>query len=280
MSECARTLAPSLEWVHDKCMGPERDLPVDIGRLIAWGVQEGGVTVRTAEGAWQAGPGAWVFMLPGRRHQAFRSGTRIWSISYRTGRARNAALYAGPAVLVLADCPALTAAGAALVASAETAAQRRPLGECFDIPCTAMDWLHLDAAFRAWMACAMSALQAHGVALTMDQRQDPRVGRALALIARDPWSEAAAPEPVARSLGVSRRRLEQLFHAGLGHGIAEARDRRRVDAAEALLDDKAVAVKQVAAQLGFSSSQAFSAWFRRHARMTPRRYRGGSPTDA
>jgi AraC-like DNA-binding protein len=240
----------------------------------------GGVSVRTDQGTWQAGPGEWVFLLPGRRHQAFQPGTRIWSICYRTGLPRNRSWYAEPGILVLGGHAELSAAGEALVAQAEAITGARPLGERFDFDCTPITWLRLDAAFRAWLATAMSALEDRGIRLSISSRSDARVDRALALISRDPWAAAAAPGPVAAALGVSRRRLEQLFQAGLGHGIAEARDRLRVDAAEAILDDHAVAVKQVAARLGFASSQVFSAWFHRHAGMTPRSYRAGLPGDA
>jgi transcriptional regulator GlxA family with amidase domain len=111
--------------------------------------------------------------------------------------------------------------------------------------------------------------------LALCGQADERVLRAQDLIERDPWSSASAPAALAAAVGLSRRRLEQVFASTLGHGIGEERDRRRVEWAQTLLGRRDLPVKEIAQRSGFASGAAFSTWFRRHAGMAPKDFRGG-----
>lgn len=280
LPELRRAIDPRLEWVHDKDIGPDRDQQVEVGIGITWWIRAGGVNVRTARGEWRVGPGDWVFLLPGRRHQAFLPGTRMWSFGYRFGRPRGTPWYLGPEVLVLRDCRALERTGRALLRLVEGIARTRRIGWAFDFACTPMDWLRIDAAFRLWLAEAVATCAARGIRLASGAPDDERVSRALSLIERDPWGPASDPLDLAAAVGVSRRRLEQLFAAAVGHGVAHERDRMRLERAQELLAHREWPVKQIASRLGFANGPAFSVWFRRHAGMPPRLYRSGGRTVA
>jgi len=278
--ELRRALDPGLDWVHDKEMGPRPDTTIAINRLIAWGVREGEATIRTEDGEYRAGSGDWVLLLPGHRRQAFCPGTRLWSISYRMGRLGRSPWYVAPQILVLGRCPALDRTARALIAGVEAVSGRRPLGELFDWDCDPAGWLLVDAAFRAWLAAVVAELQARNIAFAGFGGEDPRARTALARIEEAPWSPATDPAAVAAALGLSRRRLEQIFRAAYGMGPAEARDRRRVEDAQNLLARTELPIKRIAQRLGFGSQAVFSAWFRRHARTAPLRWRRDRPAGA
>lgn len=75
------------------------------------------------------------------------------------------------------------------------------------------------------------------------------------------------------NLGLSRRRLDQVFRGAYGLSIADYADRYRLRGAKAQLSDTNVPLLNIALALGFESASAFSSFFRRHTGCTPREYR-------
>jgi AraC-like DNA-binding protein len=274
--ELQRVLDPRLEWLHDKVIGPSSNQALYNMLGVVWYVHSGGATIRTARGIWDVEPGQWIFLYPGHRFQGFKKGTRIWSIGYRFNRPRGTAWYVGPDVLVLRGCAALEQATRRMLRIVETATGLSPLGwvSLPGLACSLPEWMRLDAAFRMWLAAAIDTVGAHPeVTLVPFTHDDERIRTTLALLASDPWSSASEPEALARAVHLSRRRLEQLFASEVGHGLADERATRRMGVACDLLMRQDMQVKQVALQLGFPRSSTFSAWFRRHAGVSPVRFR-------
>lgn len=272
LHEQRQAIDPRLEWVHDKEIGPDWNRRTEPLHGVAWYVRAGEVTVRTERGEWRGRPGDWVFLLPGRRYQTFLPGSRIVSICYRFGRPCGSPWYVGPDALVLRDCPELDAAAGQLIAQVEAAGGVSPIGWSFNFSCTPPQWLQIDAAFRVWLAAAFTTLSSRGVPLAVRVTEDERVARALGVIERDPWAAASEPTALADAIGLSRRRLEQLFATAIGRGIAEERDRLRLAGVQELLGRRGLQIKQIAKRFGFASGPAFSVWFHRHAGMSPRAF--------
>ncbi|WP_209424575.1 GlxA family transcriptional regulator [Pararhodobacter sp. SW119] len=85
-----------------------------------------------------------------------------------------------------------------------------------------------------------------------------------------------APLPlaaVARQQGLSLRRLEQLFRAGLGQGPGAAYLDLRLQAARRMLVDTRHPVQEIALRCGFAEQSSFSRAFRRRFGMAPRALR-------
>jgi len=98
------------------------------------------------------------------------------------------------------------------------------------------------------------------------------VTRVLNAIAANPLRDWKARELAA--LGkVSYSGLRALFRSSGQGTIHEHIQRARVDQARLLLADERLSVKDVAAQLNFSSEFYFSHFFRHHAGMSPSRFR-------
>lgn len=277
LADLQRVLDPRLFWVTDKEIGPSSDRLHYANFAVVWRVITGEVRVETATGTWRGRPGDWLILHPGRRFQGFRTGSRIWSIAYGSNRTRGEVWYAGPDVIVLPRCPELEAASGGLIALTERISGQRPLGwlKLSEIHCSAPDWLELDAVFRLWMRSLIMVMAGLGVGLEAAQPLDPRIRLVLARLRQEPWSVASSPAALATEVGLSRRRLEQLFAAQLNRGLAEERTRSRIDAACEQLSRPEQRIKMIAQRLGFTSGAAFSVWFRRHAGVSPARFRTG-----
>ncbi len=103
-------------------------------------------------------------------------------------------------------------------------------------------------------------------------RLDPRVAAAMARIEAHLDSPESAAN-VAQYLGVSPRRLEQLFHAALGLTPAAYALSLRLQAARRMITDTRHPLTDVALRCGFSSASSLSRAFRRQYGMPPSRLR-------
>lgn len=105
-----------------------------------------------------------------------------------------------------------------------------------------------------------------------DARRDPRVTQTIARME----TRLDDPEPVARlarSAGVSVRRLEGLFRAELGMGPGAYQRELRLQAARRLVTDTRHPLGEVALRAGFASQAAFSRAFRARYGQSPSRLR-------
>jgi AraC-like DNA-binding protein len=78
---------------------------------------------------------------------------------------------------------------------------------------------------------------------------------------------------IAGHLGLSRSYLHTVFRDGTGQTPNDYLQRTRIKAAEVLLGQTSNSVTEIAASVGFSSSQYFSKVFRKYTRQTPQEHR-------
>lgn len=107
------------------------------------------------------------------------------------------------------------------------------------------------------------------VPLQLPMPSDPRAQRAVALMLADPASHEAAA--LAKRAGASVRTLERLFRAETSMPLAAWRRRMRILNALRLLA-AGESVTRVALEVGYDSTSAFVAMFRRELGVTPARY--------
>lgn len=115
--------------------------------------------------------------------------------------------------------------------------------------------------------------EAEDASTFMPMPADPRARRVAELVLADP-ADAAGLDDLARAAGASTRTITRLFPAETKLTFKEWRQRARIMAAVAALGGGQVAVKQVAARLGFSSSAAFGHAFRQIMGTTPSGFMG------
>ncbi|MFJ7567523.1 AraC family transcriptional regulator [Herminiimonas sp. NPDC097707] len=97
---------------------------------------------------------------------------------------------------------------------------------------------------------------------------DPRARRVADMILADPASNLEL-EIFAHTVGASARTITRLFPAETNLTFKEWRQRARIMAAVEALGSEPTSIKQIAAQLGFSSVAAFGHAFRQIMGMTP-----------
>lgn len=98
--------------------------------------------------------------------------------------------------------------------------------------------------------------------------RDPRLGRALTAMHRDPSRPWTAPA-LARISGLSRSAFAERFAAALGQPPVRYLARLRMALASRLLDEKQMSIAKVAQRLGYGSTPAFSRAFKRHVGRSP-----------
>ena len=106
--------------------------------------------------------------------------------------------------------------------------------------------------------------------------QDPRIGRAMSLVHRDPaqpWSVAS----LARETAMSRSAFAARFTELVGEPVMQYVTRWRMQVALDWLQHDDTAVAELAARLGYESEAAFSRAFKRTVGMSPGAARRATP---
>jgi len=97
---------------------------------------------------------------------------------------------------------------------------------------------------------------------------DARLTRVTELVTRNPMPSVAE---IARQVGMSERSFRRWFRDDIGTSFTEWHQRHVVERAIRQLE-RGESVKRVAAELGYNSTSAFSAMFKRVTNASPQRY--------
>lgn len=137
--------------------------------------------------------------------------------------------------------------------------------------CARSSGLLAAARLRVWV-CELLLDSAAQLNEATKAEPDDVVQAAEALL-RSRLAEKVRMSEAARSLGVTRARLFELFKRGTGMTPNDYLLRIRVDRARELMADAERSITEVAFATGFNSSQYFSTVFRRYTGLTPGAYR-------
>lgn len=80
-------------------------------------------------------------------------------------------------------------------------------------------------------------------------------------------------DEIASALSVSASHLQRLCHQYFGTGVKNLFNKKRYSRACALLTDTSLSAKEIGEIIGFSTAANFSAFFKKHAGVTPLTYR-------
>jgi AraC-like DNA-binding protein len=114
-------------------------------------------------------------------------------------------------------------------------------------------------------AFVSSDQQRHGL---LEAARDPRLGRALAAIEREPQRDWTIAQ-LGRRAGMSRSAFAAAFAASVGETPAAYLTRVRMARAESLLRDRDWSLPRIAQEVGYASVAAFSVAFKRLRGMPP-----------
>ncbi|MGB8352866.1 MAG: AraC family transcriptional regulator [Chthoniobacteraceae bacterium] len=269
------SLNASLVWAYDCTYDvgglDERTQPI---ALAVWLVRQGEVKVMTQAGDVQAGAGKWI--LPGRiiRRQMFSPDAQVLSVNFLATWPDGRWLLPGdkPAVFPAASYPRFTNESIRLAqyvtshfGAKGVSLQSRTL--------LLTDFLDLERQFLDWLGLLVRTAEEAGLKVTAPVYADERVTDALRLLNR--WASDCPfkEESLARSVGLSAIHLNRLFMRSVGLSPRAYFERCRMERAVGMLRDPDRRIKEVAADLGFSSPAYFSSWFQRLHHCSPVAYR-------
>ena len=104
---------------------------------------------------------------------------------------------------------------------------------------------------------------------------DPCVRAALVYINHNMRRSFGTPE-IAKSIEITRHRLDRLFAERLGHSVGAEIHSRRMACVKHMLEDPSKTVNAIAAECGFCNVAYLSNVFRRETRLSPRAWRAAA----
>lgn len=268
-----RTLRCEWLWVY---RGPvpqwgvwSAEIPVPAGVFF---VERGEVRIRADGKEIRVPRGQAFFSSPHLRQHWFAPGTCLLSVGFRAQWPDGTSLFRN-ALNFTAATSALRTATRKLFTTIhgpqKTVTYRQAIESASYSPA---EWAAREAAFTAWFAAWMETLHQLGVQPAPQVRISRR--RVDQLVA---WLQALPPHQTTLSLPpgfpIGIRRAGQLMQQQFGIGLRTFMERRRLDVARERIVADQHTLKEIAFALGFRHASHFTAWFRRHAGVSPSAYR-------
>ncbi|MFA7343061.1 MAG: helix-turn-helix transcriptional regulator [Terrimicrobiaceae bacterium] len=137
-------------------------------------------------------------------------------------------------------------------------------------------FLKLQTAFFEWIAVWFATRVRHGTRASQQpaSRDDRSLG-ILRILNEAPLDRGFPKTDLLREIGLSEVHLSRLFTADFGISPAKYWEKRRLEAAQRLLETSTSPVKEIAYRLGFRSDANFAVWFLRLKGVTPGQFRSG-----
>ena len=130
------------------------------------------------------------------------------------------------------------------------------------------------SAFHRWLEVYANVLTTAGLRLRAAGETDLRLVRARAWLDEAALSQRISRLGLAARIGWSLPQLTRRFTAEYGITPRTYFEQRRFSCARVELTRGRRTIKEIAGELGFKSLAQFSNWFTRHAKKSPRHYRG------
>jgi AraC-like DNA-binding protein len=267
------SLHARLLWCYQGVIAPSnRKETTRDRRLTAWWMQAGMVTVKSRGRSVTAGAGEWLFSGPEPREQSFTAKARLLSLNFQLEWPSGDSLVEPFLAVSSGENPALGEAAKPLVAllRREFPGVRVDL---WGLSASPTVFFRLQQFFSAWVLAYLETVLASGVLPARMNGVDPRVQTALRNLDRHSWDRRFCEDELAREVGLSVGHLDRLFVQQMGATPRGYLQKRRLEAARAMLREPLMAIKEVAYELGFSSPAHFCHWFRQAAGCSPRGYR-------
>lgn len=265
-----------LIWANERDLEPRHlHLQTSFENVtVCWLITRGRVHLKGAEGPASAGAGEWMFPSASRAEQRFSPRARILSIRFLLNLPGGEPLFARRLnrVLPSASAPELERAGRELIGRLQPWSARESLIVGRNrIPLD--ENLRIEAAFFQWLSVYTRCLHRLGEPMSSRSPGDERVRQALIRLENFPFHQGFSEGDLARECGLSVNQLNRLFKRETGDSPFQYYDRLRLERARHALSETAMQVKEIAYELGFSSSPHFTNWFKQRVGVSPSRFR-------
>jgi len=242
--------------------------------LIVWSIDVGQVEVHSEFGRFVAGPGTWIMHATSRRLHDFSPDSRIRSVQLDLDWPSGANVLAGPTPLIVpqGETAEIEKAVEAVLAYALTEAEEVVLLP--EHARTFAEAMGLHAVLFSFAATMVTCGLRHGWRVMEERQMDPRVVSMLVYVDNHPLSKSFDKTELANAVTLGSTHVNRLFTKSQGMTPKRYFDQRRLDFACDHLSAGVMGIKEIASELGFTSLQHFSAWFRKHLGVSPRQHRG------
>ncbi len=242
--------------------------------IVCWFIERGHVRVDYDNESVEAKKGQWLMLRAAEGHQHFSPRSRLISIRFDLRLRGGEALFSRENYRILSgnDFPILETTARALLhlLNPSHGAESHLIGRN---QMTLAQNFRVEAAFMNWVAAYVDMMAATGATQASPTRRDERINLALSLIEKHPMREKFTESELARSCSLSSNQFARLFQREMGKSAFQYYDERRLELARHALNDTAMPVKEIAFELGFSSSPHFSNWFKDKEGRSPRAWR-------
>lgn len=274
-----RSLRHEWLWVYRSAVPQpgvwSAEIPVPAGVFF---VERGEVRIRTEGKETLVPRGQAFFSSPRLRRHWFAPDTRLLSVGFRSQWPDGTSLFQH-ALNFAAEAPDLRKATQRLFSSVHGAQKAVTYRQAIDArEYSTSEWVAREAAYAAWFAVWMRTLQDLGVELEVRPRARRRVDQIVAWLQTLPPDQTAPTLPPGFPIGI--RRAEQLMQQHFGIGLRMFMERRRLEIARERIVADGATFKEIAFALGFRHASHFTAWFRRHAGVSPTEYRRSGISQA
>lgn len=274
-------------WVYRKVEPASVDEPSSNGGIPfvgpfevphgAFFVEKGKVLLKIKGEQITCKTGNWFFANSCIRHQYIEPGTKLLSIAYEANWLGSVPLYSKGLNIIAKDdaVPGLFDASLNLfyelygkdiqrvTFNEAVAAKQKNLSA----------HLQLKAIFYTWYASLARVFEGLGIEPSIIELASSRAVEVAEMLRKAPLNTPVDKTKIAARVGLSWRRVEQLFLESMGitpHGFFE---QRRLAEAKRLLFDSDLSMKEIAFDLGFKQPSGFTIWFNRLTQTTPSQYR-------
>lgn len=268
-------LKTDLVWIYE---GPVSDQNrrgnYSPDHMAAWLIRRGQVLLKHEKKTILARAGEWLVPWPGYRYQEFSDDALILSVRFQAAWPDGKPLFERglSAKFPVERFPSLERTARRLLETARPIIPHDPV-QLATASILLADFLVIKRALLDWIAEIYGALCALGLQPSRLGIRDERIVAALQRLDGWDYGQKLLENRLATEFGLGVSQFVRLFREELGETPKQYFNQRRRDYSRQMLAGSAVPIKEVAFNLGFTRLSDFSAWFKNHFGIGPRRFR-------
>lgn len=270
-----QTLRRHLFWAYDrpiKVTGQDWDyIPWPAS---AWLIREGEVTLVFPEGEEVYRTGTWIFprLAPGM--QRFAPGSHLLSLRFKLEWPHGEHIFGRQKTLAIpeGEIPQLTRISSELAEFTAKHFPNRTDKQAY-LHGTLGEYLKLQPLFTQWISTYYEILSAHEPPTHTYHYLSEKVRRVIQFLDDRSLAIPFHENELAAQTGLSVSHLHRIFVKEIGETPAAYWNKRRLAAAQSRLAGGSQSIKSIAYEMGFSTPENFSHWFRAHTAQSPKQYR-------
>lgn len=269
-----QTLRRHLFWAYDRPITRTHEWDYVPWPASAWLVKKGEVTLSFPEGKEVYQAGMWLFprLHPGK--QQFAPGSHLLSLRFNLEWPHGEHIFGRQKTLAIQkdEIPQFTRISGELAQFTTKYFPNRTDKQTY-LHGTLGEYLRLQPLFTQWISTYYEILSAHEPPTHTFHYLSEKVQRGIQFLDERSLAIPFHENELATEMGLSVSHLHRIFVKEIGETPAAYWNKRRLAAAQSRLAGGSQSIKSIAYEMGFSTPENFSHWFRAHMKQSPKQYR-------